>query len=243
MTLPSYPGILTVGHRYLEHLFDDVVVVEEKVDGSQLSFGAGPQMRSKGKDQTDAPDSLFEQAWNAIRVMPLTDGWVYRGEYLAKPKHNVLAYDRVPLQGIVLFDVETSSGTFLEPEAKHAEAVRLGLECAPLLYHGQLDQFALPPRIADWLKQRSFLGGQLIEGVVIKQYNRWGVDGKVLIGKCVSDEFKEVHKDTWPKNPNGDFIDDLAHKYVPAIKECMQAVPQDFGVVFAVDVHRLHGDV
>ena len=35
----SYPSIFALGHRALAELFLDPVVVEEKVDGSQFSFG------------------------------------------------------------------------------------------------------------------------------------------------------------------------------------------------------------
>lgn len=37
--LRSYAKILTLGHRALEPIADQMVVVEEKVDGSQFSFG------------------------------------------------------------------------------------------------------------------------------------------------------------------------------------------------------------
>ncbi len=36
--------------------------------------------------------------------------------------------------------------------------------------------------------------------------------------------------------------DSVASQVLPEIKRIMEAVPQDFGVKFAVDVHRLHGD-
>lgn len=34
----SYPSIYAIGHKELDELFDDPVLVEEKVDGSQFSF-------------------------------------------------------------------------------------------------------------------------------------------------------------------------------------------------------------
>ena len=50
----SYPSIYALGHRYLEELLLDPVLVEEKVDGSQFSFGVfehpeGPELRCKSK--------------------------------------------------------------------------------------------------------------------------------------------------------------------------------------------------
>lgn len=35
----SYPKSLNVGHKLAEKLFDGPVVIQEKVDGSQFSFG------------------------------------------------------------------------------------------------------------------------------------------------------------------------------------------------------------
>ena len=35
----SYPKVYAIGHAYLGALFDGEVVVTEKVDGSQFSFG------------------------------------------------------------------------------------------------------------------------------------------------------------------------------------------------------------
>ena len=35
----SYPKIYALGHAYLKELSLDPVIVEEKVDGSQFSFG------------------------------------------------------------------------------------------------------------------------------------------------------------------------------------------------------------
>ena len=35
----SYPQIYALGHRYITELLLDPVLVEEKIDGSQFSFG------------------------------------------------------------------------------------------------------------------------------------------------------------------------------------------------------------
>ena len=40
----------------------------------------------------------------------------------------------------------------------------------------------------------SRLGGQQIEGLVFKNYHRFGIDGKVLMGKHVRESFKEKHQ-------------------------------------------------
>ena len=97
----SYPSIYNIGHRALEELFQGDVTVEEKVDGSQFSFklttGTGVDefvltCRSKGKDQSPGQtDKMFERAVESVKDLDLVLGWTYRGEFLAKPKHNALA--------------------------------------------------------------------------------------------------------------------------------------------------------
>ena len=100
----SYPSPKAVGHGMIRHLFLDDVTVEEKIDGSQFSMGVfGPdrelRCRSKGAQlNLYAPEKMFIQAIEtAKRLAPLlTEGYTYRCEYLQKPKHNALAYDRIP---------------------------------------------------------------------------------------------------------------------------------------------------
>jgi hypothetical protein len=110
----SYPSIYNFGHKAICDLLKHDVLVEEKVDGSQFSFGVfktvgeddpditAPVMlrvRSKGAVMhPDAPEKMFTKAVESVKEREhlLTLGWTYRGEYLQKPKHNALAYDRVP---------------------------------------------------------------------------------------------------------------------------------------------------
>ncbi len=54
-----------------------------------------------------------------------------------------------------------------------------------------------------------------MEGVVIKNYTRFGTDGHVLMGKYVCEAFKEVHRKEWTRaNPtNGEILDQLLDQY------------------------------
>jgi hypothetical protein len=80
----SYPTVYQLGHKAIKNIFDGEVVVEEKIDGSQFSFGRidGELIcRSKGKQQLiDAPDKMFVKAIENVKSMPLHDGWIYRGD-------------------------------------------------------------------------------------------------------------------------------------------------------------------
>lgn len=200
----SYPKVYALGHRAINELFLDDVIAEEKVDGSQFSFGrfAGElKVRSKGQEiQADAPEKMFAQAVESVVSLPLIDGWTYRGEYLQKPKHNSLKYNRTPIHHVIIFDINTGEENYLDYERKRIEAERVGLEVVPLLYHGRVDS---AEQVMAFLEQESILGGQKIEGIVLKNYHRFGMDKKVLMGKFVSEAFKEVHKNQWKvSNPS-----------------------------------------
>ncbi len=207
----SYPSIYNVGHRCLEPMVGRAVLMEEKVDGSQFSFGRFGgvlRVRSKGQEMLpDAPEQMFKRAVEAVAGLDLHDGWTYRGEYLAKPKHNTLAYSRVPEKHVIIFDINPAEEAYLPYEQKQAEATRLGLECVPCLGVG----VPTADRLRALLQKESVLGGTTIEGVVLKAYDLFGPDKKVLMGKFVSEAFKERHTTEWKKtNPQaGDIVDAL----------------------------------
>lgn len=216
----SYPSIYALGHRYLDNLFDGPVVIEEKVDGSQFSFGMfGGELRvkSKGKQMTpDAPDKMFVKGVStAIRLFDeglLRDGWTYRAEYLQSPKHNTLAYDRTPVDYLILFDVNIGHEKYLLRTDKEAEAQRLGLEVVPV-YKVDVTSTDTLLKLLDNI---SCLGGTRVEGFVVKNYTQFGIDKKILIGKYVSEVFKEKHGVEWRKsNPTyGDILQTLGANYL-----------------------------
>lgn len=224
----SYPSIFAMGHRAISDLLTVDVNVEEKVDGSQFSFGLVPaspvdivygyfegepialKIRSKGcVMHPDAPEKMFNDAAATVKELApkLHPLWTYRGEFVKGKGHNTLKYDRGPAKSIILFDISTGNQEYLSYEDKAIEAERLGLEIVPLLYSGRIEkveQFRL------FLDRVSILGGQKIEGVVVKpaSYNLYGPDKKVLMGKFVSESFKESHRKSWGEsNPtNKDII-------------------------------------
>ncbi len=212
----SYPSIFALGHRALAELFDGPVLVEEKVDGSQFSFGlfgGEYRARSKGKQLIlDAPEKMFAAAAEHIQSLPLKEGWTYRAEWLAKPKHNVLAYDRTPTNGLIIFDINDGHESYLSWEEKAVEAERIGLDVVPLMHNGEVSDIEMFRAMLD---TESCLGGQQIEGVVIKNYARFGPDKKALLGKHVSERFKERHKVEWKaSNPNAkDIVTRLGESY------------------------------
>lgn len=201
----SYPSIFNLSHRAVEELLFDSVLVEEKIDGSQFSFGLfedGFRARSKAAMlNVIAPEKMFQRAVDVAHSLPLHEGWTYRAEYLQKPKHNSLAYDRIPKNHLILFDINSDEEAYLNYQDKATEADRIGLEIVPHVFSGRIES---AEQFRAMLDATSILGGQKIEGVVIKNYHRFGPDKKVLMGKFVSEAFKEVHAREWKlSNPAG----------------------------------------
>jgi hypothetical protein len=200
----SYPSVMQIGHKMIADIFKSPVLVEEKIDGSQFSFGLiGGELvcRSKGKQQLlDAPDEMFKKAIEVIRTLILHPEWTYRGEYLAKPKHNTLAYSHTPTNNIILYDINTGLEEYMSPADKRAEAERLGLECVPVMFEGMVTDFEM---FKSFLDRESVLGGCKVEGIVIKNYSMFTAEKKVAMGKYVSEAFKETHGVDWKeRNPN-----------------------------------------
>lgn len=195
----SYPKIYNIGHSAIRDLWKDEVVVQEKVDGSQFSFGKNNGVlfcRSKGKEINFLdPEKMFLSAINYVQSIEdkLTDGYSYRCEYLQKPKHNTLAYDRTPKNHLVLFDIDeiSSEQKFTSREKLEEEASKLDIDVIPHFFHGVVSDIT---QFNELLNQISFLGKERMEGIVIKNYSRFGIDGKPLFGKYVRDDFREQNR-------------------------------------------------
>lgn len=214
----SYPSVYAVGHAAIKNLFDGEVQIEEKVDGSQFSFclrDGELECRSKNVQFTpDMANSMFAKAVETVLDLKpsLVDGYTYRCEFLQKPKHNTLAYDRVPNKNLILFDVNTGLEQYLSYEEKKAIADGLGLETVPLLYRGEVKNY---DQFTGFLENVSILGGCKIEGVVIKNYSQFTKDKKAAMGKYVSESFKEIHSADWKdRNPGKkDVIEQIILQY------------------------------
>lgn len=204
MHISSYSTIYALGHRAVLDLLSGPVVIEEKIDGSQFSMCRNADRslscRSKGQDLvTDAPEKMFTKAVATAHGLDLHLGWTYRCEYLQSPKHNTLAYSRVPDKHLALYDVESAPQCYLSPTEKRAEAARIGLECVPLIFEGILDR---PEMLPEMLNRVSMLGGVDIEGVVVKNYALFTADKKVAMAKVVCEGFKEKNAENWKtENP------------------------------------------
>lgn len=216
----SYPKVWPLRHPNVAEIMNRNVLVEEKVDGSQFSFGVKDgklACRSKGQEvNLESADKLFAPAVNTAKELfgagKLHEGYTYRCETLAKPKHNTIAYGRVPTGNIVLFDVDTGFNAMLDRDDKEAVAAELGIEVVPVLHRGPIASLDV---LRDLMNRVSFLGTAVIEGVVIKDYARFLPEsGHFMCAKIVSEDFKATHAKTWREgNPTpSDIRDFIADK-------------------------------
>jgi len=253
----GYPTIYQVGHRAISGIFNGDVIVEEKIDGSQFSFGildGELTCKSKGKMQfIDSPDKMFNKAIETVKELEplLHPGWTYRGEYLQSPKHNALAYDRVPAKHIIIYDIDTGLESYMSPEEKKVEAARLGLEVVPVLMSGKIEDHEA---FNNLLETKSVLGNVTVEGVVVKNYSLFTMEKKVAMAKYVSEKYKEVHSEEWKKsNPScSGYTEKLIYTYktearwqkaVQHAKEngLIDGSPKDIGILLreiGVDVDK-----
>jgi hypothetical protein len=128
----------------------------------------------------------------------------------------------------------------MSPDGVRLTAQLLGLEVVP-----QFSEEEWSVEVIDrYMKTLSCLGGQPIEGIVFKNYQRFGKDGKALMGKHVSEAFREVHKGAWKESNPGraDVIERLItslrtparfQKAVQHLREqgSLEGTPRDIGAL------------
>lgn len=204
----AFPKIFTIGQNYITDIFKEEVEITEKIDGSQLSFGkidGGLFIRSKGTQIfPETPQEMFKKGINYILEIQdkIKDNTIYYCEYLNNPSHNIIGYDRVPKNYLILFGVSEQTGTkFI---SKHKElkkyAKKLEIEVVPELFSGKIKN---QEELLKLLDTDSVLGKSKIEGLVVKNYFRSFLLGgqpiPIMMGKYVNEKFKETHREKWGK--------------------------------------------
>lgn len=217
MSIPSYPSPKHLGDRHITDLLRGSVVVQEKVDGSQISFGVDYEgtlrIRSRGGPIAhNTSDKLFAPACAAIVAVKdrLPTGYVFRGEAVTRPRHNALLYGRVPAGFVALFDAHNADGHYADPAVLADLGRDLGFDVVPTYHVGELRDLAA---IDEWLGRQSFLGGCKIEGVVIKNYALAHAGAEHFAGKVVSAAFKEIRGEGQPNTKAADGPQALADLY------------------------------
>jgi hypothetical protein len=206
--IKPFPKIFTIGQDYIKDIFQEDVEITEKIDGSQFSFAkinGELFMRSKGTMiYPENVQDLFKPAVDYVLSIQdkIPDNLVFYCETLKNPKHNVLKYERIPKNHLVLFGIsDVSQSKFVSNyEELCFYADILGVDVVPILYYGKVYD---ENQLKSFLEQESFLGGVKIEGIVVKNYFKQfllgGYPMPVMMGKLVSEEFKETLREKWGK--------------------------------------------
>jgi len=208
--IQSYPKIFHIGERFIENLFKGEVEITEKVDGSLWAFGIDKKgqivKRSKGEDLTfsDIPkmfklaNKQTERIAKILKKKKLKDIYFY-SEFLSKPNHNILKYNRIPKNNLYLFGVKEGEN-FVSDFNKLCEyAELLEIEKPNLIYKKEIKNVKKLEKLLD---NDSCLGGTKIEGIVIKNYKQPAqiTENMILpisMGKYVNENFKEKHRTDW----------------------------------------------
>jgi len=209
----AYPKIFAVGTVKGPQILGKEVEITEKIDGSQFVFAKIEgvlQARSKGAlINLDNPPKLFKEAVETIQTLEKR-GWinnnkVYYCEYLQKPKHNTIKYDKVPFNHLALFGCKDKEGFYDYASIKY-EAIYLGCDVVPLLHQGTITEQA----IINLLETDSYLGGSKIEGVVIKCYEPFmygNIPFPISCLKYVSEKFRESNQKSWKERKANEGIE------------------------------------
>ncbi len=198
MQLSDYSKVHQLYHREVVRMKGHQVVVQEKIDGSQISFGQkGGELFVRSKNRMvdlDSPDKMFADAVAVLKTRDLPENMVFRGEYLRTSHHNVLNYNRRPKDHIIIYDIEDGDGTndYLQPWQVEEVAFENRFEVVPT--YAETDFCDINQSFINiCLENISILGGPLVEGIVIKCYDLFDSRDKTLMCKYVRPEFKEMH--------------------------------------------------
>ena len=169
---------------------------------SQFAFGKIKGelfIRSKGTQLfIENPEKMFLKGIDYVAKIQdiIPDNMIFYCEYLNKPKHNTLVYDRVPKNHLMLFGVMDTSHKFDTDLKKYSDL--LDIEPVPIIYSGKISNVL---ELNAMLERESVLGKAKIEGIVVKNYHRQFLLGgqpmPLMAGKFVSEQFKEVHRERW----------------------------------------------
>ena len=143
--IPAYPKIFHLGRPETADIFQGPFIIEEKLDGSQFSFGTDGDgrihCRSKGAlIDREAPPKMFREAVDYVqRVVDDRIGlhgphYQFFCEYLQRPKHNSLTYNRVPKNNLALFAVRMGHEWVTDRGHLQDWGDELDLEVVPTLF-------------------------------------------------------------------------------------------------------------
>jgi len=172
-----YPKIFSIGQVYIKDIFTEDVNISEKIDGSQMAWakiGGQLLMRSKGAMlYKEKPEKMFKEGMDYLISIEdrIPENLIFYTEYLQKPRHNTVKYNRIPKNYFALFGViDVSDKCYPDIEVY---ANMLDIDYVPTIYEGPISNAG---ELFPMLERESVLGGANIEGVVVKNKGGYSVN-------------------------------------------------------------------
>ena len=203
--MSKYMDIVRLGHKTTEGVLKpgDRIVIMEKIDGANAAFksddGKTVGRFSRNNELFEGGDTLRGFAgWVDTNIDPtsLIPGYKYFGEWLVPHK---VKYPENRYKNFYLFDIyDEDNERYLPIDIVAFEAARLGLKMAPIFYEGEYTSFE---QLMKYVGQ-TWLGGDMGEGIVVKNYTYRNAYGKQTFVKLVAEAFREIQPQKAPKDPN-----------------------------------------
>jgi hypothetical protein len=141
------------GLEFIQKLFNNFVIVSEKVGGTRFAFEKSEDgltfFKKEGKiTKVDRSLSqLYEQPIRYIETLSkdiikeLPEGYRYGFRYFLNTKPETIQYDNMPLNGLILTDVQrVSDGKMIEdPKIIQKISDLLTVQSPPIIWYGKLD--------------------------------------------------------------------------------------------------------
>jgi hypothetical protein len=202
-----------------------------KLDGSQCSFAwcadkpEGDRLVMFCGSSFCIDNCTFIEAKKILTMLSetgiLNPKLMYHGEFISKPQHNVVVYERIPRYYIALYDIqEIETKRWFNEDEIQEECNRTGFEKTQCFWDNRTckgtagflvnetnstngkvnDPIAFAELIIDAIEKgllTSTLGGKNIEGTVFKHRTYYNIDKKITTcrkRKYVTKQFKEKQK-------------------------------------------------
>jgi len=232
VSFPSIDYLKASSYRNWTERFNWRWWIEEKVDGSSLSFYVNEgkmYFECKGKPKFSG-DGFFGPAIDQLETLVdlVHPGFVYHGEAFRRPNHGIVVYERVPKYNFILFnitrrDVSDPAQAWVHRLVMDSEAHHIGLEVVPAYMINTEPTNNPHEMVAHYIKEmdegrlKSVLGGEC-EGVVLKcnnyidsRDNAYSLKLKKVRSVYKLNKGKKVVNRTWEANQLTPFEEGLKY--------------------------------